>query len=345
MEFVSKAALDTVTGQFFMRQDLSSAVSLTTTRPRPVSQNAPRVAAKNTTHQWVEQGRNGVAGQGGAPVASYADGNLPNTAAKAPTRPQNTTALLGLTAQVTDAMAAAWTQGGSFTLETGQEVKLLTDAMDEQTELATLDTLDFLEWMHISGDSSNPQGFPGGQFDGLIKWIGASGVVYNTSGTSASPAPMAENFIKKAARQSAELYPSIFPNTMLVPPELIVDVNGYVANGAGRPMTIVVDGTKPEAVQNLVGGQSLGWYNTGYSMVKIELEPDLSPAFNPYIDQPAIVLYNKGAVKNASLIKFGATPLAKTDTSVKTMVNNVVTQEHRVPSHAILIPHLASAVS
>lgn len=345
MEFVSKAALNTVLGQFFMRQDLSGMVSLTATRPRPVSQNAPRIPAKNTTHQWVEQGRNGVAGNGGAVVASYADGNLPNTAAIAPVRPQNTTALLGLTAQVTDAMAAAWTMGGSFQLETGQEVKLLTDAMDEQVELATLDTLDFLEWMHISGDSSNPQGFAGGQFDGLIKWIGASGITVATGGTSGAAVAMAESFIKSGARLSAEQYPSIFPDTMLVPPELIVDVNGFVANGAGRPVTIAVDGTKPENVQNLVAGLSVGFYNTGYSLLKIELEPDLSPAFNPYLNNPAIVIYNKGAVKNASLIPFGATPLAKTDTSVKTMVNNVVTQEHRVPQHAILIPNVKSAIT
>jgi hypothetical protein len=344
MQFVQKAALDTVLGANFARQDLSPMISLLSTRPRPVSQYAERIAATNTIHQWVEQGRNGVAGQGGATVPSYADGTLPATAAKAPTRPQNVTCLMGLTAQVTDLMTAVWYGGGKWQLETGEEVRLLAEAMDLETMLCSLDTLDFIEWMQISGDSSNPQGFAGGQFDGLLKWINASGIVVNTGGTSATAVNMSETFIKDGARLSAEQFPTVFADTMLTPPELIVDVNSYVANGAARPI-VQLAATGPDGVSGLVAGNQVGWYNTGYGVVKVELEPNLSPTFNPYLTNPAIILYNKSAVKYAELIKFGATPLAKTDTSVKKMINNVATQEHRVAAHGILIPNVKSAIT
>jgi hypothetical protein len=344
MEYVSKAALDTTLGANFARQDLSPVISLQSTRPRPVSQFAEQVKATNTIHQWVEQGRNGVAGSGGSPIATYSDGSLPNTAAKAPTRPQNVTALCGLTAQVTDLMTAVWYGGGAWKLEQASEVKMLADAMDLETELCTLDTLDFIEWMHISGDSSNPQGFAGGQWDGLLKWGLANGVVVATGGTSGSPINVSENFLKDGARAIAENYPTLFPDTALVPPEVIPDINGYVSNGAGRPLVQLI-GQGQDGAAGFVAGQSVAYYNTGYFTVKIELEPNLSPLFNPYITNPAIVLYNKKAIKHASLIPFGATPLAKTDTSLRKMINNVATQEHRVPGHVAVIPNIKSAIA
>ncbi len=345
MTNISKAAFDSVTtGPLYARQDLSNTVSLTSTRPRPVSQAAPQVPARSTTHQWIEQGRNSVAGAGGSPVASHAEGALPNTAAKAPTRPQNVTANLGLTAQVTEVMAAVWTGAGQYQLETASEVKAITEAMDEQEELATLDVLDFLEWMHVSGDSTNAVGFAGGQFDGLIKWITASGTVVTTGGTSGTPVNFSEQFIKDGARASALSFASFMGDTLLIPPELVPDTQGFVANGAGRPVSITVDAKDVDAIEGIVAGLSVGFYNTGFSTLRIKVEPDLSPTFNPFLVNPAAVIYNSGQVKQANLLKLESIPLAQTDTSLRKMVRTTCTQEHRVAAHAVLIPNVKSSV-
>ncbi len=345
MLYVTKAALDTVLGANFFRQDLSPILTLLSTRPRPVSQFCEQVKAKQTLHEWVEQGRIGVAGAGGAAIPTYSDGQLPTTAAKAPLKPNNTTCFAGLTAQVTDLMAAVWTGGGTWNLATGEEVRLLTEAMDLETELATLDTLDYIEWLHISGDKTNPQGFAGGQCDGLIKWIGANGVTVATGGTSGSPATFSENMVKKGARTAAENYATVLADTMLVPPELIPDVNAFVGSSASRPVTITIDGKDPKAIQQLVGGIGLGFYFNGFSSVEIKLEPNLSPLFNPYLVNPAVIMYNRASVKQANLIPFGATPIAKTDTSMKKMVNCNFTQEHRAGIHAVLIPNVISSIT
>ena len=340
MLYVSKAALDTIVGANFARQDLSPAIGLLTTRPRPVMQNAPDVPATNTIHQWVEQSRNPV----GTANATYPQGALPSTQALAPVRPQNQTCRTGVTAQVTDDEAAVWSGAGTWKLEQGEEERLMQEAIDLQVELATLDVMDQMEWMHVQGDSTNPANMSGGQTDGLLKWINANGVVVATGGTSAAPVNFIEQYVKDGARSSAENYPTMMADTMLIPPELQVDVNGFVGGGAGRPLTQMV-GAGPNGTQSLVGGNSVGYYNTGYSIVKIELEPNLSPLYNTSLTQPAVILYNKKAIKNASLIKLGAEPLARTDTSVKKMVTSVYAQEHRVPLHAVLIPSVKSSVA
>ena len=310
MLYVSKADLDTVLGANFMRQDLSPTISLTSTRPRPVSQAAPVVPATNTTHQWVEQGRVAV---GAASAASFAQGALPNTNAIAPTRPQNVTCRVGLTAQVTDDMTAVWTGAGSWKLADGEGARMLQNAIDLETELVTMDALDQIEWMHISGDSTNPQSMAGGQTDGLVKWITASGVVVATGGTTASAVNFSEQWLKDGARTSAEAYPTYLSDTLLVPPELIPDINATIATGAGRPIVVSI-GTDSSGTQGLTGGLQVGYYNTGFSVLKVKLEPSLSPLFNTTLAQPAMIAYNSQAVKMANLIKLGAEPLARTDT-------------------------------
>ncbi|MDB5069620.1 MAG: hypothetical protein JWM87_731 [Candidatus Eremiobacteraeota bacterium] len=340
-QFITKAAYDTSVGANAMRQDLSDVITALETRERPVSQGAPQIDVGNTTHQWLEQGRNGVAGNGGSPVASYAEAATPNTAAKAPVKPSNKVAHVGLTAQVSDTVAATWTRGGAFTLQLGDEVKLLTEAMDEQIELASLDCLDFIECLHVSGDSASGA-FAGGQPDGMIKWITAGGTVVVTGGTSGTPVNMALSFIQKGARQALESHaPAV--DTILVPPELIYDINSYVGNGASRPITVIA-GSGPNGLGNLVAGNgTVGWVNTGHGLAEVKVEPDLSPLFNPLISQCHVIMYAKRLVKHGNLIKFGSVPLAKTGTSVQVMVNNVFTQEYRIPKHAILIPNVQSA--
>ena len=339
MLYVSKAALDTIVGANFARQDLSPVIGLLTTRPRPVTQFAPKVKATNTIHQWVEQGRNPV----GPANATYAQGALPGTQAIAPVRPQNITCRTGVTAQVTDDEAAVWSGAGSWKLQQGEEERLMQEAIDLQVELATLDVLDQLEWMHIQGDSTNPQAMSGGQTDGLIKWITASGIAFATGGTSAAAATFTEQMVKDAARLSAEAYPTLLADTMLIPPELQVDINSFVGGGAGRPITQIV-AAGPDGTQSMVGGNSVGFYNTGYSVVKIALEPSLSPLFNASLLNPAVIMYNKANVKHASLIDLAAEPLARTDTSVKKMVTTVYAQEHRVPPHASILSNIKSAI-
>lgn len=340
MLYVSKADLDTVLGANFARQDLSPTISLTSTRPRPVSQKAPQVPATNTTHQWVEQGRNTV---GAASAATFAEGALPSTNAKAPTRPQNITARIGLVAQVTDDMTAVWSGAGQWKLADGEGARLLQAAIDLETELVTLDVLDQQEWMQISGDSTNPQTLPGGQTDGLIKWINASGIVVATGGTTATAVNFTEVFLKDGARACAEAYPTYMADTLLVPPELIPDINGFIANGAGRP--VVVNAVGSAGTKDLVAGVQVGYYNTGFSVLKIELEPDLSPLFNSTLSQCAVIAYNSQAVKTANLIKLGAESLARTDTSIKKMITTTWAQEHRVPQHAFICSNVKSAIA
>lgn len=342
MLYVSKADLDTVLGANFARQDLSPTISLTSTRPRPVSQAAPVVPATNTTHQWVEQARVAV---GSASAASFAQGSLPGTNAIAPTRPQNVTCRVGLTAQVTDDMTAVWTGAGQWKLADGEGARMLQAAIDLETELVTMDSLDQIEWMHISGDSSNPQSMAGGQTDGLVKWITASGNVVATGGTTATAVNFAEQFLKDGARTAAENYPTYMADTLLVPPEIIPDINGFIASGAGRPVTVTVNGSDAKGTQNLVAGTQVGYYNTGFSVLKIELEPSLSPLFNSTLAQCAVIAYNSKAVKMANLIKLGAEPLARTDTSIKKMVTTTFAQEHRVPLHAFICSNVKSAIA
>jgi hypothetical protein len=221
---------------------------------------------------------------------------------------------------------------------------MLQEALDLQVELATLDVLDQMEWMHISGDSTNSVNMTGGQTDGLVKWVTASGYLVATGGTTSTANALTETFLKDGARGVAENYPTCMPDTLLVPPELIPDINGYVANGAGRP--IVINQTAgPNGSGDLVAGAQVGYYNTGYSVLKIELEPSLSPLFNSTITNCACIAYNKKMVKNAALIKLGAEPIARTDTSVKKMVTTTWAQEHRVPGHTFIIANVKSAIS
>jgi Family of unknown function (DUF5309) len=340
--YIEKAIFDTVQGANANREDLSNTMYLTDGPMRPILQNiGPSRKATNTTHQWNEIGlntaaRTNVAGGG----ATYAEGSIPNARAVSPARKTNKTANIGRLAQVSDNEMAAFNGGGSINLADGEMERLIQDALDFETALVTVEVLNQLEWMHVTGDTTVGT-MEGGEFDGLIKWATAGGFVAATGGTTTTPVNMAEQFLKDAGRGSAENYPSLHIDTYLVPPELVPDINSYVANGAGRPIVVDASG------QNfgLVGGHQVGFYNDGFSAVKIEVEPYLSPLYNANVVNPQILGYRKSQVRQADLIALGAAPLARIDTSVKRLVNCVVTQEHSVAKHTVVINNVKSAIA
>lgn len=343
MEYVQKA-LDTVVGANLIHQDLSSTVSLADGRPRPVLENAPQVPAKATVHFWDEQSLVGV----GTGAASYADGNQPTADALAAVQSSNKTCRIGKTASVTDDMIASYTAGGMRILADGQLEKMVTDAMDYQTELKTREVLDECEWMHISGDNTISAGFPGGQTDGLQKWIGASGNTYTPTGaTGAAPVAIAENFVRDVMRNISKTFPSVMPNAMLMAPELITDVNSWSGSGAGNPIVRILQTDK--VTDGLVGGNPrVKFYDTGYGVVSVREEPNLSPAFNPLLSgnlYSNVLLYNDKWVKHASLRKLQAETLARIGTSVQRMITTTFCQEHHIGKHAGQIQYVKSAIA
>lgn len=343
MEHVEKAILDSVQGANLNREDLSNTISLTDGPQRPVSQAAKIVKAKNSTHKWNEQGlntagRTNVAGGG----ATYSEGALPPTNAKAAARKQNVTCKTGRTAQVTDTEMAEFNGGGSVQLADGEMERLINDALEFASALATVECLNQIEWMHVSGDSAVAT-MEGGETDGLFKWVKANGVVVG-AGVDATPITMAETLLKDAGRSVQLNFPSSLPNTVLVPPELLPDFNGYVANGAGRPITVLAK-EGPNGTADLVAGQQVGYYNFGPFVARIKMEPYLSPAYNTAIAKPAIIGYNDGNVAHAQLIAFHAEGVARTDTSVKRMITCEYAQEHRVAKGTFIIPDVVSAIA
>jgi len=341
---VIKAALNTTTGAQSIRQDLSPVITLTDEFARPVLQNAPPATAKATLHEWNEQGlqASGYALQGaGGPT--YAEGSTPAANAKAMVRKNNAVCKTGRLAQVTDTLAATWTQGGSYSLAVGEEERLMNEAIDFETALVTQEVLNQMEFMHVAGDSVNTQNLEGGQTDGLVKWTTAGGYVVATGGTTTTPVNMIEQYLKDGGRGQALAFAAVKPDTALVAPELIPDVNSYVANGAGRPLSITL--AAGEEPSGLTAGLDVSFYNTGFSKLKIEEEPYLSPTQNSSLVNPAIIAYRKSLVKHASLIKLGAEPLARTGTSVQRMVTCEYAQEHRMAKHTFIIANVKSAIA
>jgi hypothetical protein len=336
MEYIQKA-LDTVIGANFQRQDLSRTITLLDGPPRPISQYAPQIPAKGTIHYWDEQ--NLIKAGNGA--ATYAEGARPPADAVAPQRPTNVTCRTGKTASVTDDEAAVWTGAGSFELAEGELERLYQEAIDFQTFLKTTETLNEIEYMHLAGNSANSQAWAGGQCDGLITWITAKGVNFATGGTTGSPVNFTETMLRDGARQVAEGFTPVQPDTMLIPPELKVDVNGFVGGGAGRPLVQMITND----ASGMIGGNEVDQYQTGYSKVNIRTEPYLSNTYNTNLPQAAVILYNKAMVKHAALIKLNAEPLARIATSVERMVTSVYTQEHRLPLHAVIFSNVKSAIA
>lgn len=336
MQFVEKAVLDSVLGANFGRPDISPVITMRDAFPRPVSEAAEVVRATNEIHQWRED----VTGAVGTGTESYAEGARPNTVSSGPIPSQNITCRTGYTAQVTDEMTAVWYGAGAWTLDDAQARKLFTEALEYQIFKATRLTLKAIEFMHIQGDSSNPQGtgvFAGGQTDGLIKWGTNAGTVVNTGGSSGSPVQFAEAMIRAGAAAIAEAYSESIPNKLLVPAEFRTTINAFVGAGAAQPLVRMVgtDGA-------MLGGNQVNRYDTGYSVVEIVTEPFLSPSQNPYITNACAILYNDEQVKHAQLLPLATQRLAKTDTSVSTMITCTYAQEHRNPLGIAIMPNTHS---
>jgi hypothetical protein len=328
MIFVEKAIFDTVQAQNANREDLSNTLTVTDGPARPVTQNMAQKVATNTTHQWNEiglntAGRTNVAGGG----ATYAENSLPNAAAKAPSRKTNKTCNVGRLASVSDNEMAAFNGGGAINLDNGEMVRQIQNALDFEVALTTVEVLNQVEWMHITGDSSNAT-MEGGETDGLLKWAVAGGYIVSTGGSTTTPINMAESFLKDGGRGAALNFPSMVADTLLVPPELVPDINSYIASGAGRPIVVTASGDNA----GLVGGHQVGYYNTGFSALKVEVEPYLSPTYNTSLTQ-------------ANLIKLGAKELAITTTGISRLVNVVFAQEHSNAKHTFVAQNLQSAIA
>jgi hypothetical protein len=340
MQYVEKAIMDSVQAANLNREDLSNFLSVTDGPKRPVTQVAPKVPATNKIHQWNEQGLN-VAGRvnvaGGGPT--YAEGALPPVNYKAAVRKTNTTCRVGRTAQVSDDEIAAFNGGGSIMLADGETERLVQGALDLSSALVMIEVLNQIEWMHISGDSTNAT-MEGGETDGLLKFITAGGTVVATGGSSTTPISFNERFIKDGTRTVQLAYPSLYADTLLVATELIPDINLTVQSGSNRPIVQVATAQN----QDFVAGASVGWYNTGYSVLKIKEEPYLSPIYNSSVSQPSMLAYNSTQVRHAQLIPLSAQEVARTDTSLKRAVTTNFAQEHRVPRHTWTSPNVTSSV-
>jgi hypothetical protein len=344
MEYVEKA-LDTVVGANLLRQDLSDTISIQQGRPRPFLQNCPNKAkATQIVHEWNEQALI-APGQG---AASYADGNLPGADAQAAVQYSNVTCRVGKTAAVTDDMVASYTRGYTVQLAPGELERLVQNAIDYQTELKTIEVLDECEWMHISGNpQANLGSFPGGQCLGLQQWISASGVVFTPAGaTSSTPVALQENFIKQLLATIASNFPSAFPTCVLVGPELKPDFNSFTGSGAGNPIVRVIPTGTP-TMDLIAGNPEVTKYDTGFGVVDVRIEPNLSPLFNPLLSGNVytnMLFYNTMIVDNAPLRPVGAETLARVSTTLNRMITTTFTQEHRVPKHAGMIQYVKSAI-
>lgn len=343
MEWVVKA-LDMVVGANLIPQDLSPVVTLQDGRPRPFLRNAPIVPASNTIHEWNEQGLIAV----GSGAASYQDGNAPNVDAQAASQFSNKTCNIGKTASVTDNFTAALTRSYTLKLADGELERQVQNALDYQKELKTREVLDESEWMHISGDSTVTTGFPGGQTDGLEKWITNNGKTYVPTGASATtPVQIAENFFKAIMRTIVEGNPSAVPDTCLVAPEIKADVNGFVGSGAQNPIVRILDNSTP--TPGIIGGSpEVTKYDTGFGVVDIHREPNLSPLYNPLKSGQVytnVLFYNKEQVRQATLRKLMSEQLARVGTSVQCMITTTFAQEHRLAKHAGIIQYVKSGIN
>ena len=344
-----KAAFDSVVWANMVHEDLSDAVTLSSTRDRPVSQNLEQTAAENVLFKWNDVSRYPVF----TGVNSFQEGGTPKTAPITPGRNMNVTCNQGGLATVTDVLAAEFSRGGTVQLTIGSQTQVMQNAIDEAVEIRMLDILDDMEAMHILGDSTNPLNFDGGMTDGLVKWIStSSGHVINAGGSSsAEPATLLETVVQQMARRIVQSAPTRVPDTLLIGNELQADFNSFVGSGAQRPIVqIVKDG--PNGATGLTGGQDVAYYNTGYFTVKIERSWVLSPIYfsqsqgTSGFTGPAsasAIFYNKALLKQRNLIPLRAEELARTGAAWSKMIQCNWGQEHRNPYHGGIITNTKSA--
>jgi Family of unknown function (DUF5309) len=350
-----RKAMDSLQAANYERRDLSALISLQDGPIRPLLQaqsvrggtTAPaigEVPAKGKTHYWDEQAL--VAPTGA--TAGYQEGGKPVADFGTVAQITNVVGRFGKVAAVTDTMAAVWTGAGSYQLQEGELQRLYQQALDFDTELKTMEVLNEIEWSMVQGNSANntaasipasPSAASGStvtsQFNGLLEILaannantasftgsaatgyGASATLVNANAAPYSSNALIEQMVRDVAQKMAQLKTPYMPNLMLCTSGQLEIINSW------RPSIITQD------TDGLTGGASVSYYNTGFSKVKIEWEPQLPSGY--------LVITNTALLKRANLIRLGAEPLARVQTQVERMITCEMSLEIRVQkAHGIL---------
>ena len=349
-----RKAMDSLLGANYERKDLSALVSIQDGPVRPLLQgqsirNGTRVPligdvpAKGKTHYWDEQP---LAAPDGT-TAGYQEGGKPSATFTAPSQINNVIGRFGRVAAVTDTEAAIWTGAGSYQLQEGELQRLYQEALDFDTELKTTEVLNEIEWCWVQGNSANntaasipasPSAASGtavtSQFNGLLEILCAatanganftgntvtgygSGTLVNAGGASYTSNTLIEQMVRDLAKSVADQKTPYRPDLLLVTSGQLEVINTW------RPSIIT------EANAGLTGGGSVDYYNTGFSTVKVEWEPQLPVGY--------MILCCSSLLKKANLIKLGAEPLARVQTQVERMITCELSAEIRVQkAHGVL---------
>ena len=350
-----RKAMDSLLGANFERKDLSALISIQDGPIRPLLQGQSirngttvpmigTVPAKGKTHYWDEQAL--VAANGSS--AGYQEGGKPTADFGTVTQYNNVVGRFGKVAAVTDTAAAVWTGAGSYQLQEGELQRLYQEALDFDTELKTTEVLNEIEWSMVQGNSGNntAASIPASpsaasattvtsQFNGLLEilgayaingstWTGATVTNYGgatlVTAASYSSTTLTEQMVRDLAKAIAAKKTPYAPDLMLATSGAIEIINSW------RPSIITNMGN---GNTGLVGGGSVDYYNTGFSTVKVEWEPQLPDGF--------LLLTNSRLIKRADLIKLGAEPLARVQTQVERMITSEMSMEARVQkAHGIL---------
>ena len=353
MEQIRKA-MDSLLGANFERKDLSALISLQDGPIRPLLQQQTirngttvpmigEVPAKGKTHYWNEQPL--VTANGS--TAGYQEGGKPVADFSSPVQVNNVVGRFGKVAAVTDTEAAVWTGAGTYSLQEGELERLYTEALDFDTELKTTEVLNEIEWCMVQGNSANntaasipasPSQASGSavtsQFNGLLEILCANNansgsftgtavtnygnaVLLNATSGYSSGGALIEQMVRDLAQQMANKKTPYIPDLLLVTSAQMEVINTW------RPSIITQNDS------GLVGGASVDYYNTGFSRVKIEWEPQLPSGY--------MILTNSKLIKRANLIKLGAEPLARVQTQVERMVTAELSLEARVQkAHGVI---------
>ena len=210
-----------------------------------------------------------------------------------------------------------------------------------------MEVLNEIEWSMVQGNSANntaasipasPSAAGGtvtSQFNGLLEILaannanganftgsaatgyGGSAVLVNAGSATYSSNALIETMVRDVAQQMANKKTPYMPNLMLVTAGQLEVINSW------RPSIITQDNT------GLTGGASVDYYNTGFSRVKIEFEPQLPSGY--------LIITNTALIKRANLIRLGAEPLARVQTQVERMITCEMSMEVRVQkAHGLL---------
>jgi hypothetical protein len=204
-----------------------------------------------------------------------------------------------------------------------------------------MEVLNEIEWSMVQGNSANntaaaipnsPSAASGttvtSQFNGLLEILaantantgtftgtaatgyGASAIKINAGIAPYSSNALIEQMVRDLAQQMAALKTPYMPNLMLCTAGQLEIINSW------RPSIITMD------TDGLTGGASVSYYNTGFSKVKIEFEPQLPSGY--------LLITNTALLKRANLIRLGAEPLARVQTQVERMITAEMSLEVRV---------------